>query len=306
MKKRDKSFLTLLFLKSVLMGTVNKLPGISGGLVALITGFYIEMINSLKKLDLNVIKLLLSLNLKKINKDYNGAFLLVIFLGIVVSYFTTSQILDIFFQSYELHVWSVFFGMILASNLILILNNKRWDFQSMIMIGIGLLTGVLLSISEPISENRNLFFIFFCGLISVCGMIIPGLSGSFLLIILGNFKLLLIDSVNSLYNSILIIFGIRSDIYHDFELIKIVLVFTLGSISGLVLLSSILTFLITNFEKTINQLIIGFVFGSLFIVWPWTYSINNFDFSYQNLFLLLWILLGFFIVLIFNRYAKTN
>ena len=214
MKKRDKSFLTLLFFKSVLMGTVNKLPGISGGLVALITGFYIEMINSLKKLDFNVIKLLLSLNFKKINKDYNGTFLLIIFLGIVVSYFTTSQILDIFFQSYELHV--------------------------------------------------------------------------------------------SLYNSILIIFGIRSDIYHDVELIKIVLVFTLGSISGLVLLSSILSFLITNFEKTINQLIIGFVFGSLFIVWPWNYSINNFDFSYQNLFLLLWILLGFFIVLIFNRYAKTN
>ena len=306
MKKRDKSFLTLLFFKSVLMGTVNKLPGISGGLVALITGFYIEMINSLKKLDFNVIKLLFSLNFKKINKDYNGTFLLIIFLGIVVSYFTTSQILDIFFQSYELHVWSVFFGMILASNLILILNNKKWDFQSMIMIGIGLLTGILLSISEPISENRNLFFIFFCGLISVCGMIIPGLSGSFLLIILGNFKLLLVDSVNSLYNSILIIFGIRSDIYHDVELIKIVLVFTLGSISGLVLLSSILSFLITNFEKTINQLIIGFVFGSLFIVLPWNYSINNFDFSYQNLFLLLWIFLGFFIVLIFNRYAKTN
>ena len=249
MKKRDKSFLTLLFFKSVLMGTVNKLPGISGGLVALITGFYIEMINSLKKLDFNVIKLLFSLNFKKIDKDYNGTFLLIIFLGIVVSYFTTSQILDIFFQSYELHVWSVFFGMILASNLILILNNKKWDFQSMIMIGIGLLTGLLLSISEPISENRNLFFIFFCGLISVCGMIIPGLSGSFLLIILGNFKLLLVDSVNSLYNSILIIFGIRSDIYHDFELIKIVLVFTLGSISGLVLLSSILSYLITNFEK---------------------------------------------------------
>jgi uncharacterized membrane protein len=264
------------------------------------------MINSLKKLDFNVIKLLFSLNFKKINKDYNGTFLLIIFLGIVVSYFTTSQILDIFFQSHELHVWSVFFGMILASNLILILNNKKWDFQSMIMIGIGLLTGLLLSISEPISENRNLFFIFFCGLISVCGMIIPGLSGSFLLIILGNFKLLLVDSVNSLYNSILIIFGIRSDIYHDFELIKIVLVFTLGSISGLVLLSSILSYLITNFEKTINQLIIGFVFGSLFIVWPWNYSINNFDFSFQNLFLLLWILIGFFIVLIFNRYAKTN
>ena len=114
MKKKDNSFFAILFLKSVLMGTVNKLPGISGGLVALITGFYLEMINSLKKLDHKAIKLLLSLNFKKLDKEYNGYFLIIIFLGIIVSYFTTSQLLDVFFQSYELNVWSVFFGMIIG------------------------------------------------------------------------------------------------------------------------------------------------------------------------------------------------
>jgi len=286
------------------MGTVNKLPGISGGLVALITGFYLEMINSLKKLDHKAIKLLLSLNFKKLDKEYNGYFLIIIFLGIIVSYFTTSQLLDVFFQSYELNVWSVFFGMILGSNFILILKIKKWNIKSFFLIGIGVLIGLLLTISEPLPENKNLYFIFFCGFISVCGMIIPGLSGSYLLIILGNFKLLLVDSVNSLYNSFLIIFGIKSDIYHDIELVKIVLIFALGSVSGLVLLSSILSFLITNFEKTINQLIIGFVFGSLFIVWPWNYTLESFNLSYQNLLLLLWILFGFLIVLIFNKYAK--
>ena len=304
MKKKDNSFFAILFLKSVLMGTVNKLPGISGGLVALITGFYLEMINSLKKLDHKAIKLLLSLNFKKLDKEYNGYFLIIIFLGIIVSYFTTSQLLDVFFQSYELNVWSVFFGMILGSNFILILKIKKWNIKSFFLIGIGVLIGLLLTISEPLPENKNLYFIFFCGLISVCGMIIPGLSGSYLLIILGNFKLLLVDSVNSLYNSFLIIFGIKSDIYHDIELVKIVLIFALGSVSGLVLLSSILSFLITNFEKTINQLIIGFVFGSLFIVWPWNYTLESFNLSYQNLLLLLWILFGFLIVLIFNKYAK--
>jgi len=304
MKKKDNSFFAILFLKSVLMGTVNKLPGISGGLVALITGFYLEMINSLKKLDHKAIKLLLSLNFKKLDKEYNGYFLIIIFLGIIVSYFTTSQLLDVFFQSYELNVWSVFFGMILGSNFILILKIKKWNIKSFFSIGIGVLIGLLLTISEPLPENKNLYFIFFCGFISVCGMIIPGLSGSYLLIILGNFKLLLVDSVNSLYNSFLIIFGIKSDIYHDIELVKIVLIFALGSVSGLVLLSSILSFLITNFEKTINQLIIGFVFGSLFIVWPWNYTLESFNLSYQNLLLLLWILFGFLIVLIFNKYAK--
>ena len=304
MKKKDNSFFAILFLKSVLMGTVNKLPGISGGLVALITGFYLEMINSLKKLDHKAIKLLLSLNFKKLDKEYNGYFLIIIFLGIIVSYFTTSQLLDVFFQSYELNVWSVFFGMILGSNFILILKIKKWNIKSFFLIGIGVLIGLLLTISEPLPENKNLYFIFFCGFISVCGMIIPGLSGSYLLIILGNFKLLLVDSVYSLYNSFLIIFGIKSDIYHDIELVKIVLIFALGSVSGLVLLSSILSFLITNFEKTINQLIIGFVFGSLFIVWPWNYTLESFNLSYQNLLLLLWILFGFLIVLIFNKYAK--
>jgi uncharacterized membrane protein len=244
------------------------------------------------------------LNFKKLDKEYNGYFLIIIFLGIIVSYFTTSQLLDVFFQSYELNVWSVFFGMILGSNFILILKIKKWNIKSFFLIGIGVLIGLLLTISEPLPENKNLYFIFFCGFISVCGMIIPGLSGSYLLIILGNFKLLLVDSVNSLYNSFLIIFGIKSDIYHDIELVKIVLIFALGSVSGLVLLSSILSFLITNFEKTINQLIIGFVFGSLFIVWPWNYTLESFNLSYQNLLLLSWILFGFLIVLIFNKYAK--
>lgn len=213
MKERNRKFYLILFLKSILMGTVNKLPGVSGGLVALITGFYFEMINSLKKINLNTIKLFP--DLKKLNKEYNLYFLLTIFFGIIVSYFTTSQLLDILFRNHELKVWSIFFGMILASNILLIKKNKNWDLKSILFVFVGLVIGILISISEPISENRNLYFIFFCGFISICGMIVPGLSGSFLLILLGNFKLLLIDSVNSLYNSILILFGFKTDISHE-------------------------------------------------------------------------------------------
>ena len=302
MKERNRKFYLILFLKSILMGTVNKLPGVSGGLVALITGFYFEMINSLKKINLNTIKLFP--DLKKLNKEYNLYFLLTIFFGIIVSYFTTSQLLDILFRNHELKVWSIFFGMILASNILLIKKNKNWDLKSILFVFVGLFIGILISISEPISENRNLYFIFFCGFISICGMIIPGLSGSFLLILLGNFKLLLIDSVNSLYNSILILFGFKTDINHDIELIKIAAVFALGSVAGLILLSSFLSYLITNFKQTVNQVIIGFIFGSLFIVWPWNYSSIDFELNFQNSILLLWIVIGVLIIFVFNRYAK--
>lgn len=302
MKERNRKFYLILFLKSILMGTVNKLPGVSGGLVALITGFYFEMINSLKKINLNTIKLFP--DLKKLNKEYNLYFLLTIFFGIIVSYFTTSRLLDILFRNHELKVWSIFFGMILASNILLIKKNKNWDLKSTLFVFVGLVIGILISISEPISENRNLYFIFFCGFISICGMIVPGLSGSFLLILLGNFKLLLIDSVNSLYNSILILFGFKTDINHDIELIKIAAVFALGSVAGLILLSNFLSYLITNFKETVNQVIIGFIFGSLFIVWPWNYSSIDFELNFQNSILLLWIVIGVLIIFVFNRYAK--
>ena len=302
MKERNRKFYLILFLKSILMGTVNKLPGVYGGLVALITGFYFEMINSLKKINLNTIKLFP--DLKKLNKEYNLYFLLTIFFGIIVSYFTTSQLLDILFRNHELKVWSIFFGMILASNILLIKKNKNWDLKSILFVFFGLVVGILISISEPISENRNLYFIFFCGFISICGMIVPGLSGSFLLILLGNFKLLLIDSVNSLYNSILILFGFKTDINHDIELIKIAAAFALGSVAGLILLSNFLSYLITNFKETVNQAIIGFIFGSLFIVWPWNYSSLEFELNFQNSILLLWIVIGVLIIFVFNRYAK--
>ena len=302
MKERNRKFYLILFLKSILMGTVNKLPGVSGGLVALITGFYFEMINSLKKINLNTIKLFP--DLKKLNKEYNLYFLLTIFFGIIVSYFTTSQLLDILFRNHELKVWSIFFGMILASNILLIKKNKNWDLKSTLFVFVGLVIGILISISEPISENRNLYFIFFCGFISICGMIVPGLSGSFLLILLGNFKLLLIDSVNSLYNSILILFGFKTDINHDIELIKIAAAFALGSVAGLILLSNFLSYLITNFKETVNQVIIGFIFGSLFIVWPWNYSSLDFELNFQNSILLLWITIGTLIIFVFDRYAR--
>ena len=169
MKKRNKSFYVILLIKSILMGTVNKLPGVSGGLVALLTGFYIEMINSLKRINFKIIPLLLKLKFSNLNTNYNGLFLITILTGIVISYFTTSKLLDLLFNKYELYVWSTFFGMILASNIILIQNLKKWNINSIIVIIIGLVLGLIIRFSDPVEENKNTLFIFFCGFISISG-----------------------------------------------------------------------------------------------------------------------------------------
>ena len=258
-----------LLVKSVLMGTANKLPGISGGLVALITGFYEEMIESFKKLDLNFFKILVKRDFNSLIKNYNVVFLLTILLGIIISYFTTSQILDYLFIKSELYVWSVFFGMVVGSIFILLKKNRinnKYDFYFVL---IGLLFGMLISNIDPFTENKNLFFIFFCGFISICGMIIPGISGSFLLIILGNYKLLLVDSVNNILYLLKNFFSDEYNYVIDYDLIYVLIIFCIGSVFGLIVLSSLLSYLIRNFNNKINNLIIGFVTGSLLIIWPW-------------------------------------
>ena len=328
MQNRNKSELFILLIKSILMGSANKLPGISGGLVALITGFYNEMINTFKKINFQTFIYLFKGNFKKFNTHYNGHFLIIILLGIIISYFTTSQILDYFFKISELNVWSLFYGMIIASIIILIKKNKIRNKKEIIFMLLGLVVGLILSLSEPLSENKNILFVFFCGFVSICGMVIPGISGSFLLILLGNYKLLLVDSVNAFIQFLKNIIGFQNSNEIDFELIKILIIFCLGSVIGLILLSNLLSYLIKKYTNQINQLIIGFVSGSLLIIWPWKKvyinsdeTINSFnnleitnnylkylpDLSESNdLIALIWILFGFLFVIYIENYASRK
>ena len=328
MRKRNKKDLFILLIKSILMGTANKLPGISGGLVALITGFYNEMINTFKKINFKIFTYIIKGNIREFNNNYNGLFLITILLGIVISYFTTSQILDYFFKISELNVWSVFYGMIIASIIILTKKNNIKNKKEIIFFALGLFVGLIISLSEPLSENKNILFVFFCGFISICGMVIPGISGSFLLILLGNYKLLLVDSVNEFFELIKNIFGLQNSNEIDFELIKILIVFCLGSIIGLIILSNLLSYLIKKYTNQINQLIIGFVIGSLLIIWPWRKvyidsdstinSLNNLEIinnylgylpdlsQSNNIIALIWILIGLLFVIYIEKYASRK
>ena len=300
-----------ILIHGLVMGTINKLPGISGGLYSLIIGFYNHLINSIQSLNYKNFQVLKDQGLKLFLKKINAFFLLFISAGMILSYFTTSKILDYFIVKNELLVWSVFFGLIIGSVYILVKRKDKTNLQSALFLIFGLVFGIILSVSEPLYENRNIVFIFFCGFISICGITIPGLSGSFLLILLGNYKLLLVDSVNNFFNLITNIFYPNDQkLIVENEMINILIVFFIGSVLGLIILSKFLTYLTKKYPSQLDHLIIGFVIGTLPIVWPWNQINNNLDQieieNSVNYIAFGLILLGILVTIFINNYVDKK
>lgn len=262
----------LLVLKGLAMGAANKVPGVSGGVVAFVAGFYEEFIYSLQKVNLKAFKLLISGRFRSLYHYTNGKFLLLLILGMLISYFSVSKILDYLIIHYELYVWSAFFGMIIGSIYYISKDFDEWDRNSIIFAVLGIIGGIGISFLEPARENDNLWFVFICGMISVSGMTLPGLSGSFILILLGNYVLLLVDSVNALYDTIADImrwdFSFLSDPVRT-RMLQVLAVFSIGSLAGLVSLSHLLGYVLKKRKKETFAVIIGFITGSLGVVWPW-------------------------------------
>jgi len=269
----DKLFLII---KGLGMGAANKVPGVSGGVVAFVAGFYEEFIYSLQKINVKAFKFLINGRFKSFFQYINGRFLSLLFFGMIVSYFSVSKLLDYLIANYELFVWSVFFGMIIGSIYYLNKDFKEWNTQTIFSLILGISIGVGISFLDPAKENDNLWFVFFCGIVSVSGMTLPGLSGSFILILLGNYVLLLVDSVNALYDSVIdILSGNFNAVIEPFRLkmIKVLAVFTLGSITGLVSFSHILNYVLKRYKAITISTLMGFIVGSLGVVWPWKKTI---------------------------------
>ncbi|ASV28935.1 DUF368 domain-containing protein [Maribacter cobaltidurans] len=280
----DKLFLVV---KGLCMGAANKVPGVSGGIVAFVAGFYEEFIYSLQKVNIKAFKLLISGRFKSFYRYINGPFLTLLIFGMLISYFSVSKVLDYFLVKKELYVWSAFFGMILGSIYYIGKDFGHWTKKTIPAALIGLTVGIAISFLSPAKENDNLFFIFFCGMISVSGMTLPGLSGSFILILLGNYVLLLVDSVNALYDTFSeIIVGDFSFTSNAERLrtLKILAVFTLGSATGLVTLSHILSYVLKHYHHIATAVILGFITGSLGVVWPWKKTIFKEDINGNILF----------------------
>ncbi|MBK5214046.1 MAG: DUF368 domain-containing protein [Flavobacteriaceae bacterium] len=271
-ENRSFSDKTWLVLKGLGMGAANKVPGVSGGVVAFVAGFYEEFIYSLQKVNKKAFKLFIDGRFKSFYRYINGQFLSMLILGMVISYFSISKLLDYLIFHFELYVWSAFFGMIIGSIYFIAKDFGDWNRKYAAYLLCGVIAGLAISFLEPAKENSNLFFVFFCGIISVSGMTLPGFSGSFILILFGNYVLLLVDSVNALFDTFANI--IQFDFSWVFnperiELLKVLTVFSLGSLVGLVSFSHLLAYVLKRFKKATYAVIIGFIAGSLGVVWPW-------------------------------------
>jgi len=269
----DKLFLVI---KGLGMGAANKVPGVSGGVVAFVAGFYEEFIYSLQKVNKTAFKLLFNKRFKSFYNYVNGRFLFLLFFGMIVSYFSVSKVLDYFLEHYELYVWSMFFGMIIGSIYYINKDFKDWNYKTVLFLIIGVLIGISISFFDPAKENDNLLFVFLCGIISVSGMTLPGFSGSFILILMGNYVLLLVDAVNALSDTFYDIFTGNFDFIHNsarITLLKVLGMFTLGSVVGLVTFSHLLSYILKHYKSITTSTIIGFIIGSLGVVWPWKKTI---------------------------------
>ena len=326
----DKVFLIL---KGLGMGAANKVPGVSGGVVAFVAGFYEEFIYSLQKINGKAFRLLINGRFISFFRYINGRFLSLLFLGMIISYFSVSKILDYLITHFELYVWSIFFGMIIGSIYYINKDFKEWNYKTITALFIGIVIGVSISFLDPAKENDNLWFVFFCGMISVSGMTLPGFSGSFILILIGNYVLLLVDSVNALSRTIYEIFGGNFSFIDNPErvrMLKVLSVFTLGSFAGLVTFSHVLNYILKHYKSITFSSILGFIIGSLGVVWPWKetiYKLNldgsptldssgakiieNFkrylpELNQETYFAILFILIGIGIVLFLEFYGQKT
>jgi uncharacterized membrane protein len=331
-KKRSFIDNTLLFFKGLSMGAANKVPGVSGGTVAFVLDFYEELIYSFQKINTKAFKLFFNGRFKAFFNYVNAPFLLLVMGGSMFSYFSISILLDYLIRNYELYVWSAFFGMIIGS-IYYIGKGFKWSKTNVLFTLIGVVIGISISLMSPAKENTNLWFVFFCGIVGVSGMTLPGLSGSFILILLGNYVLLLVDSVTMLYKTVVDIFSWNWDFLQDqvrIKYLKIITIFTGGSAFGLVVTSHILGYVLKKWNHIVIAVIIGFITGSLGIVWPWkkeVFKSENGAFlkdfngdrileNYQRYFpdyhlketwiAILFIIIGFGLLLLLDMYSKRQ
>lgn len=270
---RNWSDAILLILKGMIMGMANKIPGVSGGIIALAAGFYEELIYSFSRIDAKALKILFRKGFTAFYQHINGGFLLLLFSGVGLSFFSVSLLLDYLLAHYPQQVFGGFYGMILASVYYIWKDLPQYSNKEYISGLIGTILGITLLWINPGNENDHWLFVLFCGMVSISGMTLPGLSGSLLILILGNYNLLLVDCVNAIFyllQDLLSGQGWGLDDPERKRLLGVFVFFTLGSSIGLVVFSKLLERLIKQYKSITISTLVGFIIGSLGAVWPWT------------------------------------
>lgn len=249
---KGAGFLTTV-LKGFGMGAANVVPGVSGGTIALLTGIYGKIVDSLNSLtDASTWKALLSGKISDFWKRINGNFILAVGLGILASIFSLAKLMTLALENHPTLTWAFFFGLILSSLFFMLKDVKEWTLKDALAIFAGIVLGIVTCTLSPTQTSTEMWFIFVCGAIAICTMILPGISGSFILVILGKYDYIM-QAVSELD-------------------LPVLLVFALGCIVGILAFAKLLHWLLSRWERITMLVLTGFVAGSLIKVWPWNGS----------------------------------
>ena len=271
-----------LFLKGFGMGAANIIPGVSGGTIALITGIYERLISALHNFDYHAVKLFFKFKFKKLYEKVDGGFLALLLLGVVVSTFTLAKLMKYLLEYHETLLFAFFFGLILASIIIVMKRVKNWNILIFFWFIVGAVTAYLITSSKSIDTPDTALYIFLSGFIAIIAMILPGISGSYILLILGKYKFAieLVSSLTSYFkNAVVGVFnGDFSKIISLFPAseIGLTIIFLVGCVLGLVIFSKLLNWLFKKYHDATISVLAGFMLGSLNIIWPWKVIIDTY------------------------------
>jgi putative membrane protein len=240
----------VILVKAIAMGAVNAIPGVSGGTIAVITGIFDRIINALKSFDLTAGKMLLKGNFREFARHTDLVFILNIVLGNAIAIVSLAKLFEILFREYPVYIWAYFFGLVFASVFLLGKTIKKWNAAHIASFLAGTAVAVYISFATPGTENDNYLYLMLCGAVAICCKILPGTSGAFVLLLMGNYHLIMIEAINDA----------------RFEVLTPVI---LGAAVGVFPFSHLLSWLLKRFHDVTIAILTGFIFGSLGTLWPW-------------------------------------
>lgn len=295
----------LITLKGLAIGAADVVPGVSGGTIAFISGIYEELLTSINKINLKALKTLGTEGFSSFWKTINGNFLIALFLGIGVSIFSLAKVIRWLLEHHPLLLWAFFFGLILASIYFLGKDIKKWNLGVVSALLIGCLLAFWITSLPPWQGEHGYLFLFLSGALAICAMILPGISGAFILVLLGAYHTIL-SAISELNFKILATVGC-------------------GAIVGLLSFARLLKWMFTHYKNTTVALMTGFIIGSLNKIWPWKQTVSTYvdahgnlkpfleknvlPFAYEGnpktLQVILMTLIGFFIIFLLERFAVS-
>ena len=311
------SYLTIIF-KGIAMGAADVVPGVSGGTIAFISGIYEELIESIDKINLGVFKVWKTYGFKTAWTSINGTFLVALFSGIAISILSLAKLIKWLLHHEPVLLWSFFFGLVLASILYIAKQIKNW---SPLVFTAIILTSVLsyyITLAEPFASPDSPYYLLFCGFIAIIAMILPGVSGAFILLILGAYQTA-IDTINNLRDGL---FTGNMELFKE-AFINFLLL-ALGAIVGIKVFSKLLNWMFKHKKNLTLAILTGFMIGSLNKIWPWKEVLStrvnsegnevplleksilptNFEGDSQLLMASVFIVIGFFTILLLERLGK--